>query len=550
MTTFRAGGASDVGQIRSNNQDSKLIIDDVSVFAVADGMGGHQGGEVASAIAVETLEAVITEPTVDSVVEAVKEANRRIFSRAADDDDLRGMGTTLVAIALVNRGAEDEEVAWVNVGDSRVYLLRDDRLVQLSRDHSLVEDLRRGGQLSEEEAAVHPQRNILTRALGIDEAVQVDTDSVMPFNGDRFLLCSDGLFNEVDPDTIVEVLTSSEDPDASAAELVRLANEGGGRDNITALVVDVTDDSGRSARAAEAAAAAAARAEAGIDDEATGDDEAAAPDGASPTVDTVETPATQGDPAIADVDPTPPAGLPVSPGTSPVQPADSSAHQAATDDAVTGPAPPPLPPAESTDDVTDDATADAAGPPPTPSAPGPDEQRATDDEELPFGRGTTDVFEDLERQRGRHKVTIALVALVVLAALLGGAYAAGSYWANDSYYLAADPAGTVQIYRGRPGGFLIFDPTLERADPTVTLEDLDPDRRREVEAHKEFASLRDANTWLNTRGDEIDSEQATTTTTTPASTTTEAEPTGSSASTPATSPPSSTPERRAPSAGG
>jgi protein phosphatase len=137
MTTFNVGSASDVGQVRSNNQDSKLVADDVSVFAVADGMGGHQGGEVASAIAVETLEAVITEPTTASVVEAVKEANRRIFSRAADTVELRGMGTTLVAIALVNRGEDDEEVAWVNVGDSRAYLLRDGELHQLSRDHTV-----------------------------------------------------------------------------------------------------------------------------------------------------------------------------------------------------------------------------------------------------------------------------------------------------------------------------------------------------------------------------------------------------------------------------
>ncbi len=109
MTTFRVGSASDVGQVRSNNQDSKLVADHVSVYAVADGMGGHQGGEVASAIAVETLEATVSDPTTSTIVEAVKEANRRIFSRAADVDELRGMGTTLVAIALVNKGSEDEE---------------------------------------------------------------------------------------------------------------------------------------------------------------------------------------------------------------------------------------------------------------------------------------------------------------------------------------------------------------------------------------------------------------------------------------------------------
>ncbi len=290
MTTFRVGSASDVGQVRSNNQDSKLVADHVRVYAVADGMGGHQGGEVASAIAVETLEATITDPTTASVVEAVKEANRRIFSRAADTDELRGMGTTLVAIALVDQDTDGEEVTWVNVGDSRAYLLRDGELHQLSRDHSLVEDLRRGGQLSDEEAAVHPQRNILTRALGIDSEVEVDSGAVVPFRGDRFLLCSDGLFNEVDRTTLIATLSNGDDPDAVAAELVRLANAGGGRDNITVVVADVIDDGGRTERAAAVAGAAAAG--------------AASADGSDDTVGppTAEMPAVDADAPTVDLD--------------------------------------------------------------------------------------------------------------------------------------------------------------------------------------------------------------------------------------------------------
>jgi len=253
VTTLRAGSATHVGQVRSNNQDSKLVVAGVDLYGVADGMGGHQGGEVASALAVEVTEQHATEPTLDSLKAAVRLANRTIFEKAGSDRDLHGMGTTLVAVQLVD-GPEGQEVAWVNVGDSRVYLLRDDRLRQLSHDHSLVEDLVRDGQLTPAEAAVHPQRNILTRALGIDLDVDVDGTTVLPFTGDRFLLCSDGLFNEVNEDQMASVLRRLADPTEAAEELVRLANEGGGRDNITVVVVDVVDDGGRAQTASAAIA--------------------------------------------------------------------------------------------------------------------------------------------------------------------------------------------------------------------------------------------------------------------------------------------------------
>ncbi|MCU1499635.1 MAG: serine/threonine protein phosphatase [Acidimicrobiales bacterium] len=253
-TVLRAGSATDIGQVRSNNQDSRLVVTSASLYGVADGMGGHQGGEVASAMAVEITEANATEPTLESLKEAVRLANRTIFEKAGSDRDLHGMGTTLVAVQVVD-GPEGDEVAWVNVGDSRVYLLRSDRLIQLSHDHSLVEDLVRDGQLTQAEAAVHPQRNILTRALGIDMDVEVDGSTVLPFDGDRFLLCSDGLFNEVSEDRMASVLRRLADPTEAAEELVRLANEGGGRDNITVVVVDVVDDGGRSAAASAAMAA-------------------------------------------------------------------------------------------------------------------------------------------------------------------------------------------------------------------------------------------------------------------------------------------------------
>ena len=254
-TVLRAGSATDTGQVRNINQDSKLIND--RVYAVADGMGGHQGGEVASAMAIGILDDSVIEPTVDSLLEAAHAANDAVYQKAAEDPDLRGMGTTLCAITLIEaEGDQDDEIGWVSVGDSRIYLFRDGGLLQLTTDHSLVEDMRRDGQLSSEEAAIHPQRNILTRALGIDPHVEIDSRTVIPYRGDRFLICSDGLFNEVEEPLMAATLRRLADPDDAASELVRLANEHGGRDNITCVIVDVIDDGGRSEEASRLIAAA------------------------------------------------------------------------------------------------------------------------------------------------------------------------------------------------------------------------------------------------------------------------------------------------------
>lgn len=246
MTTFASGAATDVGQVRQVNQDHVLERVDDGLFAVADGMGGHRGGEVASEVAIVALEANFTERTTDALVDAVKAANRAIVTRAKGDPDLRGMGTTICALARVQLDDGEECLTVVNVGDSRAYLLKsgEAELWQISEDHSLVATLMRQGQLTPAEAAVHPQRNILTRALGIDQEVLPDSFALLPVKGDRYLLCSDGLFNEVDEPRIAQIMRDIADPTAAAEELVRLANEGGGRDNISVVIVDVTDDAG------------------------------------------------------------------------------------------------------------------------------------------------------------------------------------------------------------------------------------------------------------------------------------------------------------------
>jgi serine/threonine protein phosphatase PrpC len=237
MTVLRSGSASDVGRVRTVNEDRAL--ETLALFAVADGMGGHAGGEVAAALAVEALEAGFARtPTIDGLVAAVQDANRAVWERGADDQALHGMGTTVTAAALVST-TEGDRLVLVNVGDSRSYRFSAGSLVQLSVDHSVAEELVAQGALSEAEAAVHPKRHILTRALGIGPLVEVDIWEVVPVEGDRYLLCSDGLSNEVAPDVIATVLASVRDPHAAAETLVGLANDAGGSDNITAVVVDV-----------------------------------------------------------------------------------------------------------------------------------------------------------------------------------------------------------------------------------------------------------------------------------------------------------------------
>jgi protein phosphatase len=244
MTRFRWGLASDVGRVRSVNQDNALAIE--GLFAVADGMGGHRGGEVASEVAVRALQD--RAPLLSSVdlIEAIHLANDAILEQSHGDESLRGMGTTLCVLALVDAEGE-ERLAVANVGDSRIYLFASGELEQMTDDHSLVAALVREGRITQEEAEDHPQRNILTRALGIDHQVSVDAWEVAPFVGDRWVLCSDGLFNEVSVDQMAAVLRRLADPDDAARELVRLANDGGGRDNITVLIVDLVDDEGHAA---------------------------------------------------------------------------------------------------------------------------------------------------------------------------------------------------------------------------------------------------------------------------------------------------------------
>jgi protein phosphatase len=394
--------ASDAGQVRAGNEDSALAAD--GLFVVADGMGGHAAGEVASRVAVEALQASLG----TGIVEAVRMANQAVMDRADADPSLRGMGTTVCAIAL----GPDGQVQVVNVGDSRAYLFRDGALVQITEDHNLVAQLEREGRLTAEEARVHPQRNIITRVLGNDPDVEVDVFPVDAFRGDRFLVCSDGLFNEVEDDAIADVLRNHHAPQEAADELVRRANAGGGRDNITVVVVDVLDDDDR-ARAASAALAGAA--------------------------------------ATTATDPIREA-----------RPAEGAPRPSRPDDTITIQPPPPR------------------------------------------GRRVT-----------WRSVLFTLVLLAIVVAVAGSVW----WFGRNTFYVGVD-GDQVTIFRGRPGGVLWLDPTVEQRTG-LDIADVPAARQRDVEKGKDADSLADARRYVaNLRRQAEEERPAATTTTTSTTSTT------------------------------
>ncbi|HWD09749.1 MAG TPA: Stp1/IreP family PP2C-type Ser/Thr phosphatase [Actinomycetota bacterium] len=228
---LRHAVVTDVGLVRSNNEDAYLVAP--PLFAVADGMGGHRAGEVASAEAIETLAAQAGHDT-DSLVAAVHAANEAVFARATDNPALTGMGTTITA--MLSTGGS---VQIVHVGDSRAYLLRGGRLRRLTQDHTVVDRLAREGKISPADVEHHPQRSVLERALGVGPDVDLDVQLIDIHPGDRLLLCTDGLTSMLEDDGIRSVLLNEREPQSAAQRLVDEALQAGGKDNVTALVVDV-----------------------------------------------------------------------------------------------------------------------------------------------------------------------------------------------------------------------------------------------------------------------------------------------------------------------
>lgn len=229
LSAFR----TDVGKVRANNQDAPIVSEKLRLYGVADGMGGHKGGEVASTSARDNLlrELDGKTPSVAALSGAIEEVNRQIYHQQEHDDALTGMGTTLSVLWM-----SDNFVYIGHVGDSRVYLLRDGEFKQMTLDHSLVEQLVREGVLTEEEAQNHPMRNIITRAIGTDESVEVDVVVEERRKGDLWLACSDGLHGLVDDRQMRDALRQYA-PEKAADVLLKAALDAGGRDNVTLVIV-------------------------------------------------------------------------------------------------------------------------------------------------------------------------------------------------------------------------------------------------------------------------------------------------------------------------
>lgn len=233
---------SDMGKKRELNQDaiyaSELPIGNLpDLFMIADGMGGHKAGDYASKYAIETIIKVAEfspEKNIELILQqAISEANTGIFQKACMSEAMEGMGTTLVAACICG-----EEMKVANVGDSRLYLIREKTIIQITRDHSLVEEMVRVGELDRESARTHPKKNIITRAVGVTASVTADFFDVTLMKGDTILLCSDGLSNMLEDEEIKMIMSMQRDIGSKAEALVRAANHNGGKDNISIIIIE------------------------------------------------------------------------------------------------------------------------------------------------------------------------------------------------------------------------------------------------------------------------------------------------------------------------
>ncbi len=246
------GVATDIGRVRERNEDSYLV--EPPLYAVADGMGGARGGAVASSMALDKLEELFRSGK-GSLTELIGSANRAVFERSISDRKVSGMGTTLTAATV-----DDEGAHLGHVGDSRAYLLRAGALRQLTDDHTLVNRMVKAGEITPQEAGTHPHRNVLTRSVGTEPEVDVDVEDVPLIDGDRLLLCSDGLTGMVTEPQIQAILEAAPDPQDAADRLIKAANRAGGIDNITVVILDIHEgddggvvDRGRGAAASRSA---------------------------------------------------------------------------------------------------------------------------------------------------------------------------------------------------------------------------------------------------------------------------------------------------------
>ncbi len=413
MSRIAVGAATDVGLVRPVNQDQLLVAP--GLYAVADGMGGHAAGEVASSTAIAALQAAYEASgahSLESLESAARAANRAVWEQARVNRGMLGMGTTLVALAVVERADGTNGLAVAHIGDSRLYLLRDGALHQLTVDHSLVQELVDDGQISPEQAAVHPQRHVLTRALGVEPSVAVDVLDILPEQGDRYLLCSDGLPREAADEQIAAVLQRFADPVEAAKELVALAKSRGGNDNITVVVVDVGPGDGPPSTIVVPWT------------------EAERPHSEDATADGLAGGGSQGLPGGARA-----TEVPGGRATMALPLARPQSRAAARPGSAAGP----------------EGQGVAPGPLPN-GGTGTGGRHATSALEGPVLRSSP------ARPARRFTWRVAGFALAVCA-VVGGAIGALAWYARSTYYVGLD-RGHITIYQGRPGGVLWFDATV------------------------------------------------------------------------------------------
>jgi protein phosphatase len=511
VTVLRSGSATDVGRIRKINQD--LPLERANLYAVADGMGGHAGGEVAARVAVEALEQAFERtPTTAGLRAAFDEANQEVWRQSQVNADLRGMGTTLTAMALVGGPGGQDTLALANVGDSRAYVFSGGSLVQVTDDHSLAEERMRHGEMTEAEAAVHPQRHILTRALGVSSEVEPDMWELELHTGDRVVICSDGLTNEVGLDEMAAVLDEVDDPEAAAQRLVDVANDHGGSDNITVVVVDVqigeqggsvpvVTPIGSDAAAAAAAGAAAAAA-------ATSSTGAEQDNGTAPAVgEESQSEAAGGTGVVAGA-----AGGPLAPGAhlsfgsgDGTMLAESGPHSGEffLGNTVAAPL------SRSTTQV--------------PLAPGPGDEAEPGEQEEPDEKPKKKKKESRGARRRRlgipRRVTPRVLGfLLLVVAVPVAAYFVLRWYAYDNYIVTLQ-GNQIVVKQGQPGGVLWFHPRV--VDHThVTTSQILPSAVPAVRAGVQESSLAAAHTYVRQLRSAATTATTTTTTTTSTTSTT------------------------------
>jgi PPM family protein phosphatase len=428
----RHAALTDIGLHRSGNEDA--FVDELPLVAVADGMGGAQAGEIASHLALDTLAAALDDGA--ALADAAQAANEAVYRESRTDRARSGMGTTLTAALLA-----DERLVFAHVGDSRLYLWRDETLQQLTDDHSLVGEMVREGHLTREAAVTHPQRSILSRALGTEPRVEIDGGELELRAGDTLLLCSDGLYSMVPELTIAAVLAAVDDPLRVARRLVREAKNEGGHDNITVIVLrldQAADDEatavGDGATGVEARADDATAGSDATDDDATGSepttDSATTDDGPD------ESAAVTGDLAAADA-----AGATD----------DSDARNATADDDAAADA------AEG--DAVADEPADAAA-----------------DEAAGTTAAVGDTAPAPRRRRRRRFWVAGVVALLLLVCAAAGVVASDVYFVGDH-------DGMVSVYRGLPVSVAGIDLNGLYLQTTMPLVTVAPSVRARVERH-------------------------------------------------------------------